>query len=259
MSKMPSIFHLPETLAERLGELQKLHAQIASDFAVVSESRNRQDRRDQALLVLMARVLKYFEAYLLLAREGYGEPAATLVRAIYEGCLWMRWCLDDPPNADRYFAVKPEVTRQLSKLHKRGLLRMESLGSSTQSKLTEVLQSKVTGGPPHFEDMSIDCGMADLHALFYPTLCWMAHGSYLHLGERSIKEVNWQPDMANIEPFVFVAKTFFDDCWQVYREWVQNRRIHPVPDICEGITAVITDGQPRVDSAVNLGERADRS
>ena len=221
----------PPEITEQVNGLERLVQACKGRIDHLSEKRNPQDLRDQVLIITLARVLKYCDAYLLLARQGFGEPAACLLRSVLEGNLWIRWSLMSLDNAQRYFdAGKGEGIRMLDLLLSKNLMRIEH-APDPQLIRTMLKDSLKKERLPKWDVMANQAGLGDLYALVYPFLSAMAHGSLLFLGERMEKktvspDANWD----NIGPFVPWVHNLVSDCLAVSERWVLHREVLAPPD-----------------------------
>jgi hypothetical protein len=226
-------FTLPNEVINKLNQLQDLNNSGRSTLTTINQKRNPNDVQHQVLFVSLVRVLKYFDGYLILAKGGYGEPAACVLRSVYEASLWMRWSLINKENAQKYFdGSKGEALRMAEKVFSRGLAQLR--GAPDQEEARQLIKSSIKSLKlPPWEDLARDCGQYDLHVLIYPMLSAMSHGSMLFLGERVLddKSVSKVADEKNIEPFIPIANNVLRDCIFVCHEWIVNGRLHPVPDI----------------------------
>lgn len=226
-------FTLPDRLALKFAQLRELNDSVRASLPTINEKRNANDIRHQVVFISLVRVIKYFDAYLLLAENGYGEPAASLLRSIYEASLWMRWSVISDGNAQRYFdASKGEALRWGDKLFNRGLAQLANAPDQEEAKRL-VKSSLKSFRLPTWEELAKDTGLADLHAVIYPMLSAMSHGSMLFLGERILgdKSVSPEPDEMNIELFIPIANNVLLDCSRVCHDWIVNGRLRPVSDI----------------------------
>jgi len=93
-------FSLSQKTEAILEMFDKRNIYIKAEITAIERALDRKDNMHQALFIDLVRVIKFFDAYLLLVRNGYGEPAACLIRSIYETDLWMRWSLISRENAE---------------------------------------------------------------------------------------------------------------------------------------------------------------
>lgn len=223
-------FEPSRELTDELDALSTLCEEARKSLPRINEKRNPDDVQHQVLFISLVRVIKYFDAYLQLARTGYGEPAASLVRSVYEASLWMRWCLKSKENAETYFnASKGEAIRMINKLLSLKLKRLTDFPDNTVAQ--EMLSSRLkTLRLPSWDKLARETGLEGLHALVYPMLSAMSHGTLLFMGERN-KNVSPTPDSENILPFIPVAHNVFRDCCLVCEQWILNGAYHPVPDV----------------------------
>ncbi|MCX6141824.1 MAG: DUF5677 domain-containing protein [Ignavibacteriales bacterium] len=220
-------------LADELEVLSTLCQEAERALPTIDQKRNPNDTQHQVLFLSLVRVIKYFDAYLQLARTGYGEPAASLVRSIHEASLWMRWSLISKNNAEVYFnASKGEAIRIANKLLARNLIRLTNFPDQTLAQ--EMLKSHLKNFKfPSWDQLAKETGLEDLHSIVYPFLSAMSHGSWLFMGEGILKDktVSPLPDFQNILPYLSIANNTFRDCYLVCKEWILHGRLHPVPDI----------------------------
>jgi len=218
-----------EELINQLDELSALCADARNNLNRINDKRNATDVQHQVLFISLVRTIKYFEAYLQLARSGFGEPAAALLRSIYEASLWMRWSLQSKQNAEIYFgASKGEAIRMLKKLLNRGLIQLNKYPEEKVAR--EMLNSHLKAVKlPSWDELARQSGLEDLHALIYPQLSAMSHGSLLFIGGRN-NIISPVADSENILSFIPVANNIFRDCYILCEEWILHGRLHPVPD-----------------------------
>jgi hypothetical protein len=225
-------FSLPNRIQKKLQPLRELNDAAKKNLILINEIRNPSDVQHQTLFVNLVRVLKYFDSYLLLVQSGYGEPAAALLRSIYEANIWMRWSLVKPENAQLYFdGSKGEALRTLEKLLSKNLAKLNN--APDPEIIRERLRSKLKEWRlPRWDDMAGECGMGDIHAYVYPFLSAMSHGSWLFIGERILDDKTGLPlpDEKNIEPFIAIANNTLRDCYLLCEEWIRNKKLHPLPD-----------------------------
>jgi len=224
-------FSLPNEISDELVKLQKMNEDIKNNLNMISEKRNKKDVQHQVLFISLVRVVKYFDAYLLLARNGYGEPAVCLLRSIFEASLWMRWSLKKYENAEIYFnASKAEAIRMLEITISKNLGRIKD--TPDPELVRQLLKSKIKEYKlPGWHKMANDTDLGDLYAMIYPLLSAMSHGTMMFLGERvKNMEVSPEADQKNIKPFIAIAHNLLRDCYLVCRQWIINGKLRPVPD-----------------------------
>ena len=223
----------PSNVTEKFKIIRDLNECAKMDLAFINQKRNPGDVQHQVLFICLVRVVKYFDAYLMLAEKGYGEPAAALLRSIYEASLWMRWSLISMENAETYFdGSKGEALRMLKSFFDRGLAKLT--GIADQKRVEQTLGIRLKSYRlPKWAKLAEESGLADLHALIYPMLSGMSHGSMLFLGERVLddKSVSPIPDEKNVEPFISIANNILRDCHLVCRQWIVHGELHPIPDV----------------------------
>lgn len=221
------------SVSEKFVAIRDLNECAKRDLALIDQKRNPADVQHQVLFISLVRVVKYFDAYLMLAEKGYGEPAAALLRSIYEADIWMRWSLISRENAETYFnGSKDEALRMLESLLSRGFPQLA--GMTDQARVRQLLGDRLKSHAlPRWTKLARECGLEDLHALIYPMLSGMSHGNMLFLGERlhDGKLVSPTPDEKNVEPFIPIANNILRDCYLVCRRWIVDRELHPVPDV----------------------------
>ncbi|MBK9331680.1 MAG: hypothetical protein IPM96_04555 [Ignavibacteria bacterium] len=203
---------------------------------------DKNNSQQTVLLISLVRVIKYFDAYIMLVENGYGEPASDLIRSMYHTLLWMRWSLISKENADIYFNIGGEdMKRMLNKSINMGIINVE--GPEDPKKTLEMLcdLTKKTY-KPKVQEQAEETGYGDFHNLVYTTLAGISHGSINFLKENNT--VSYMPDDENIEPFFAIANNIFIDCTIVAEQYFKQGTIRPVPNILEltGIEkAVIND------------------
>lgn len=224
-------FMLPDQINEKLEELMKLKDNAKNKLYFLEKKRNPKDLQHQVLFISLIRVVKYFESYLLLAKNGYGEPAACILRSIFEALIWMRWSLIDYKNAEIYFnSSKGEAIRMMEKILSKNLAKIKN--APDPDKVKRLLKDIVKQYKlPNWEKMSKDSGLGDLYTLIYPVLSAMSHGSMMFFGSRLEKrKLSPEPDCDNIIEFISIANNVFRDCYLVSEEWILDGKLHPVPD-----------------------------
>ena len=225
--------NLSKKLKSDLELLKQLSDSAKISLGEIEKNRNANDTQHQVLMLSLVRAIKYFDAYLMLVENGYGEPAATLVRSIYETNLWMRWSLVKKENADRYFnASKGETLRMAKKLNDRGLARF--VNAQNREEMTNLVIGEIKAFEmPRWEELARESGLSDLHALVYPILSGMSHGNLLSMGERILEDKKVSPlaDEKNIELFIPIANNVFRDCHLLCEEWIVNGKLHPIPNV----------------------------
>ncbi len=225
----------PNNLSEAIEDLDGLLGRSKARFDELVARRDSGNIRDQVATISLARILKYTDAFLLLVRNGYGEPAACLLRSVFEGYLWIRWSLLSAENAQTYFdSGKGEGIRLLEKLISRGLFEARDRSSGKvpdKDLIRTMLKDELKGSrPPKWDDMAKQAGLSDIFVLIYPMLSGMAHGSLLFLGERMERgtvspDANWD----SIEPFLPMAHNLVLDSLRVTEHWILHRENQPPP------------------------------
>jgi len=224
-------YKLPCEINEKLDELERMKDNAKNDLYLLKEKRNPNDIQHQVLFICLIRVVKYFESYLLLAKSGYGEPAACILRSVFEALIWMRWSLIEYKNAEIYFnSSKSEAIRMTEKILSKNLAKIKN--APDPDKVKRLLKDIVKQYKfPDWEKMAKDSGLGDLYTLIYPVLSAMSHGSMMFFGSRLEKrELSPEPDCDNIIEFIPIANNVFRDCYLVSEEWILNGKRHPVPD-----------------------------
>lgn len=226
-------FRPSDELTAQLDDLAAMCEEARNKLNEINNKRNSNDIQHQVLFISLVRAIKYFDAYLQLAKSGHGEPSAALVRSIYEASLWMRWSLQSKQNAEVYFnASKGEAIRMINKLLSRHLIQITKYPD--QKVASEMLNSHFKAVKlPSWVDLARQTGLEDLHALIYPMLSAMSHGSLLFMGERIMKNKTISPmsDSYNILVFVPVANNVFRDCFLLCEKWICHGRVHPITDV----------------------------
>lgn len=193
------------------------------------------------LLISLVRVIKYFDAYIILVENGYGEPASDLIRSMYHTLLWMRWSLISKENAEIYFNTGGEdLKRMLNKSINRGIINIE--GAEDPKKVLETLYERTKNiNKPRVQQQADETGYSDTHMIIYTTLAGISHGSINLLKDN--KTISYMPDDENIEPFFVIANNFFIDCTIVAEQYFKQGTIRPVPNILEltGITKIVNN------------------
>ena len=205
-----------EEVLIKLEQLEKLFKDVRHNYDYLVSIRKPKNLQHQILLLSLSRAIKYFDAYLLLAKNGYGEPGISLLRSIFEASLWMRWILISNANAERYYnSSKGEAIRIAQKNIGRGLAKIKNAPDpEIMKKMLEDEARKNT--LPKWEDMAKETGMMDLYVLVYKMMSAMSHGTFLFLGERFMDQrISPDPDYKNIEPYYEVANNLLRDCYIV--------------------------------------------
>lgn len=221
-----------EEVMKKVEELEKLFKEVRHNYDYLVSIRNPKDLQHQILLLSLSRVIKYFDAYLLLAKNGYGEPGISLLRSIFEASLWMRWILISKSNAEKYYnSSKGEAIRIAQKNIGRGLAKIKNAPDPELiKKMLEDESRKNT--LPKWEDMAKETGMMDMFVLVYKMMSAMAHGTFLFLGERFMDQrVSPDPDYKNIEPYYEIANNLFRDCYFVAEIWIKENKIREAPNV----------------------------
>jgi Family of unknown function (DUF5677) len=223
-----------EDIIKQLGSLEQLCKEAKDIYNSLIPKRDPTDLQHQILLLQLFRVIKYFDAYLMLAKNGYGEPAVNLLRSVFESSLWMRWIIINEDNANKYFnASKGEAIRIMQKLIGRGLATIKNSPDPelTKKMLNDEARNNIL---PKWEQISDETGMKDMYVLIYKFLSAMSHGSLLFLGERIInKTLSPNSDYDNIESFIAIANNLLRDCFLVSKIWIVEKKIRPAPNVKE--------------------------
>jgi len=221
-----------ERILKQLVSLETLGNDTKREYNNLLLKGDPKDLQHQILLFSLARVCKYFDAYLVLAKSGYGEPSVNLLRSIFEASLWMRWILISKENAERYFnASKGESIRIAQVNIGRGLAKINKMLDPELIKKMLADEAK-NNYLPDWKDLAKETGMGDLYALTYKFMSAMIHGTFLSLGERIIgQKISPDPDYLNIEPFIPLANNLLRDCILVTKKWIEEKKIRECPDI----------------------------
>ncbi len=220
-------------LKTKLEELSSTCDFVKKELAEIEKVVDMTDIQQKVLFLCLIRIVKYFDAYLLLANNGYGEPAACVLRSVFEATLWMRWCIIKPENAELYFkAGSGELRRLVEKNFSRSLLTSKNTPDPQTVKKLLKDKGKDYKFPP-WESMAKETQMDDLFNMIYPLLSAMSHGTWMFLCERlKNKEAVFTPfpDSNNIEPFISFAYGFLRDGYWVCKTWVFEKKIYPAPN-----------------------------
>ena len=194
----------------------------------LNKIRDKSNIQQTVLLISLVRVIKYFDAYILLVENGFGEPASDLIRSMYHTLLWMRWSLISKENAEIYFNTGGEdLKRMLNKSIHRGIINIE--GAEDPQKILETLYEMTKNiNKPRVQQQADETGYSDTHMLIYTTLAGISHGS-INLFKND-KTCSYMPDDENIEPFFAIANNIFIDCTIVAEQYFKQGTIRPVPD-----------------------------
>lgn len=221
-----------EEILKQLENLEKLSEDAKHNYNCLIPKRNPKDLQHQILLLSLSRVCKYFDAYLILAKNGYGEPAVNILRSIFEASLWMRWILIKKENAERYFnSSKGEAIRIAQKNIGRGLAKIKNAPDPELMK--KMLEDEAKRNTlPRWEELATETGMMDMYVLIYKFMSAMSHGTFLFPGERFMDQrVSPNPDFKNIEPFIPIANNLLRDCVLVAEIWIEENKIRETPDV----------------------------
>lgn len=224
---------LPIELQQKLLELEQMNNNFRNKLVDISNAVNRKNIQHRVLFYSLIRVIKYFDAYLLLTKNGYGEPAACILRSIFEANIWMRWSLIKPENAERYFnSWKKDAAKTMRKLIEFGLGRISGPNVPAQEEIQKMLKECETENAyPRWQSMAKDSGLEVLFTSIYPVLSAMSHGSWLSVFERTGKDgLSPFPDNLNIEPFIGIARDTLIDCYSVCEQWIIHKQLHPPED-----------------------------
>jgi len=223
-----------EEVLIKVEHLENLFKDVRHNYDYLVSKRKPDDLQHQILLLSLSRIIKYFDAYLLLSKNGFGEPGITLLRSLFEASLWMRWILISKENAQKYFdSSKGEAIRIAQRNYGRGLLKIENAPEpEIIKKMLEDEAKKYI--LPKWEDITKDTGMMDLYVLVYKMMSAMSHGTFLFLGEKFMDQrVSPDPDYKNIEPFYEIANNLLRDCYIVAEMWIEENKIREVPNVKE--------------------------
>lgn len=222
-------FLLDKENQEKIKELENLHSYIYKKSVKVIESRNPDSVQDQVLFICLFRIIKYFEAYLILVKKGYGEPGNCLLRSIFEGILWMRWSLISIENAAVYFnSGKTEINNMLKTLLKENLV----LNSFNKDELLKNINSnKLNVKFPTWKEMASDVGLINFFITVYPMLSAMSHGNFIFFGERiEEKKLSIEPDNKNILPFLGIANILYTDSFKLTENFILENKVYPLDE-----------------------------
>jgi len=201
---------------------------INNNFGYFFSKRDLKDPRDTVLLMLLSKITKDFEAYVLLIDKRLGEPAAKLLRSIYHSYLWMRWILLND-NVSHYLKSSEYASLRMARsISGRGLVDLDSLENSEEAraKLDQEMEKKSFPSP---ETMAKETNCGDLHALIYPGLSAMDHGNMMFMGERlNDKKISISSDELNIIPFFFPASLLIEESTLLCKEWIEDKKIRDV-------------------------------
>lgn len=223
-----------EEVLRKVDELEKLFNDVRNNYDYLVSKREANNLQHQILLLSLSRAIKYFNAYLLLAKNGFGEPGINLLRSLFEASLWMRWIIISKENAERYYnASKGEAIRISQKLFGRGLAKI--VNAPDPDLIRKMLEDEAKKNTlPKWEDLAKETGMMDLYALIYKMMSAMSHGTFLFLGERFMDQrITPDPDYKNIEPYYEVANNLLRDCYLVAEIWIEENKIRDVPNVKE--------------------------
>lgn len=219
-----------EEFNQLYSDLQLLCIEVKHEYNSLLQKYDKNKASHQILLIQLYRVCKYFDSYLILINEGYGEPAANLIRSIFEAMLWMRWIVIDEENARKYFDFsKGEMARII--LSNIGAGNIKPLNIPDPKGFQTLLKDESKNNRlPQWVDLAKETSLMNYYNLFYKMLSAVAHGSYLSNGERLIiKSISPEPDELNIIPYVPLANNFVRDCMLVAKYWILEGRIREVP------------------------------
>jgi len=223
------VFKPNKIIEDQLSQFKTMSNTAKSSIEYLNSIRDNKNIQHTVLIVSLARVIRYFDAYIELVEKGYVEPSATLLRSIYDTLLWMRWSLLSNKNAEIYYNIfRQELKKTLNKLMSKIIINLNNAPNQEEAKrILKEETTKIT--MPKLSDMAVDVGYGDFHALTYTTLSAMSHGSFISFDEN--KQFSYVPDGKDIEKFFELANNLFRDCSFVCVQFIKEGTIREVPDI----------------------------
>ncbi|GMV42258.1 MAG: hypothetical protein AMXMBFR64_39740 [Myxococcales bacterium] len=223
---------LDEVLRRQAEQFREMLAEARQLAAALESKRRREARTDQAIAFLFCRALKFFDAYVCLVEARLGEPAAALVRSLYETSLLLRWVVRGERNAVGFFVGGQDeggrTVRRLTKLLASSDVDLPDL--PPPSVWTE--EERRSPRPPGWEKLASAVGLGDLHDLIYGMLSAYSHGNAMGFGEHFARRtITGGPSPYDLQPLFPVANNVFLDCQRVYRTWIVERRVHEPPNV----------------------------
>lgn len=181
---------------------------------------------DLAAMILAYRAIKFMDAYLLVARGGFLEPSAALIRSLYETYLYSRWVLSG--NGQMWLdAGKSQMLRVAAGLHKHNFLSPNTPGHSILTDPAAKAKAKADPQVPHWSELAKQTNMEQYHDLFYPHFSNWSHGNFA--GSVIDSQVTFLPDFSSMEFPVAVARGLAAQISTLFDEWWTTRTIAPAP------------------------------
>lgn len=209
---------------------------------------NKRSADDAAGMILAYRAIKFIDAYLLVARQGYHEPSATLARAIYETYLFARWVLAG--NGEKYentFLYKlEEVVKKFDKHGKTSsearsaLAERQKIASSKKTGRKQGSNSRSSaekeGVPPPVGELARQTGMERYHELVYEMLCSYAHGNCLGSVDALSSggneyRVTFQPDFQAMQLTAGLTGGLARALFDLFNQFWANGKLAGIPQI----------------------------
>ncbi|KAF0148409.1 MAG: hypothetical protein FD143_2872 [Ignavibacteria bacterium] len=217
-------------LDDAINDLENLSEEVKHEYNVLLTKYDTNDLQHKILLMLLARVCKYFDAYLLLIKEGYGEPGSNLIRSIFESILWMRWIIISEDNAQKYFDLsKGELIRIALTNIGNGYFKPKNV-PDTEAFKSLLKDESQNYKLPNWTELAKTTNMMKHYNLFYKYLATISHGTFMFLGERIVDlKISPDPDDKNILPFIVLANNFTRDCMLVTKIWILENKIREIP------------------------------
>ncbi len=214
---------------DQIEQFKKMSYSAKKTIELLNTKYDKTNVQHTVLMVSLARAIQYFDAYLDLVEKGFVEPSATLLRSIYHTLIWMRWSVLNMNNANIYFNIGlEEMKKMLKALQSRDILDFKNAPDPEKVKrLLKEITDKID--MPHISDMVKDIGYGDTHAMIYPTLAAISHGSLMLVNNN--KKFSYIPEGTDIEKYFEVANNLFRDCVLVCEEFIKDGTIRKVPDI----------------------------
>jgi hypothetical protein len=221
------------TCVEKFKNLDSLNNYIKENLQSLLDIQAPPDIRHRVLLTSLCRLVEYFDAYLFLAKRGYAEPSSVILRSCYEGYLWMRYSVISEENAQYYIDGSAEqIVSMGKKLIRQKLMQ---LNDTTNGNIidSQIINNVKANEPPSWQKMANTTGLGDLHALIYPYLSSLSHGSIIFKRKRIVSDGILYPysDPRDIEPFTEIAIIIFKDAYEVCSKWIKLNELAPPTNI----------------------------
>lgn len=173
---------------------------------------------DKALTILAYRAIKFLNAYLLVARAGFWEPSAALIRSIYETYLWSRWVMI---GNGQFYLETGKIQAQLvaKKLKKHGEWRYND----------DIFSDKLKNLPP-WSEIAKQTDMESFHDTFYPSYSNYSHGNLYGSVDYINQHFTFESDFSYMmDETTKVSHGLAQLLLTLYEEWWAKGTIAPPP------------------------------